>query len=200
MPHALPPLPYPPDALEPHLDRQTMEIHHGKHHQAYVNNLNKALEGAPELQGKPLEALLRDLNAVPAAVRTAVRNHGGGTWNHTFYWEGMGPGKGGEPAGKVGEALKAAFGGFATFKEKFSAAAAGHFGSGWAWLLRTKDGRLEIATSPNQDCPISEGHTPLLVIDLWEHAYYLQFQNRRPEFIGAWWNVVCWDAVAKRLG
>jgi Fe-Mn family superoxide dismutase len=199
MPHTLPPLPYPPDALEPHLDRQTMEIHHGKHHQAYVNNLNKALEGAPELQGKPLEALLRDLNAVPPAIRAAVRNHGGGTWNHAFYWEGMGPGKGGEPTGRVAEALTAVFGGCAAFKERLSAAAAGHFGSGWAWLIRTKDGRLEIVSSPNQDCPISEGHTPILVIDLWEHAYYLKYQNRRPEFIAAWWNVVSWDTVGRRL-
>jgi Fe-Mn family superoxide dismutase len=177
-----------------------MEIHHGKHHQAYVNNLNKALEGAPDLQGKTLEALLADLNQVPAALRTAVRNHGGGTWNHTFYWESLAPAKGGEPSGRVAEALKGAFGGFAPFQAKFTQAATGHFGSGWAWLVRTKDGRLEILTTPNQDCPLSEGHVPLLVIDLWEHAYYLKFQNRRPEFVAAWWNVVNWDAVAKRMG
>jgi Fe-Mn family superoxide dismutase len=200
MPHLLTPLPYALDALEPHLDRQTMEIHHGKHHQAYVNNLNKALEGAPDLQGKTLEALLADLNQVPAALRTAVRNHGGGTWNHTFYWESLAPAKGGEPSGRVAEALKGAFGGFAPFQAKFTQAATGHFGSGWAWLVRTKDGRLEILTTPNQDCPLSEGHVPLLVIDLWEHAYYLKFQNRRPEFVAAWWNVVNWDAVAKRMG
>jgi Fe-Mn family superoxide dismutase len=200
MPHTLPPLPYAPDALEPHLDRQTMEIHHGKHHQTYVTNLNKALESAPDLQGKPLEALLKDLNAVPEAIRTAVRNHGGGTWNHTFYWESLAPGKGGEPAGKTAEALKAAFGGFAPFKERFTQAATTHFGSGWAWLVRTKDGRLDVTCTANQECPLSAGQTPLLVIDLWEHAYYLKYQNRRPEFVAAWWNAVNWDAVAKRLG
>jgi Fe-Mn family superoxide dismutase len=200
MPHELPRLPYAFDALEPYLDRQTMEIHHGKHHQAYVNNLNKALENAPDLQGKSIEDLLRHLDQVPAATRAAVRNHGGGAWNHTFYWEGMGPGKGGAPDGRLAEAIKSAFGGFLPFKEKFSQAAASHFGSGWAWLILTPEGRYDIRSTPNQDCPISEGHTPILVLDLWEHAYYLKYQNRRPEFIAAWWNVVNWDAVEKRLG
>jgi Fe-Mn family superoxide dismutase len=200
MPHALPPLPYAYDALEPHLDRQTMEIHHGKHHQAYVNNLNKALEGAPDFQAITLEGLLRDLGRVPAAVRTAVRNHGGGTWNHTFYWESLGPRGGGEPAGRLAEALRDAFGGFAAFREKFTQVATSHVGSGWAWLLRTRDGRLDVASTPNQDCPISDGHTPLLVVDLWEHAYYLKYQNRRPDFVAAWWNVVNWEAVARRFG
>jgi len=200
MPHALPPLPYATDALEPYLDRQTMEIHHGKHHQAYVNNLNKALESAPSLQDRPLEALLKDLASVPADIRTAVRNHGGGTWNHTFYWESLAPGKGGEPSGKLAEALKSAFGGFAPFQSAFTQAATAHFGSGWAWLIRSKAGRLEVVSTPNQDCPISEGHAPLLVIDLWEHAYYLKYQNRRAEFVAAWWHVVNWDVVAARLG
>jgi superoxide dismutase, Fe-Mn family len=199
MAYVLPPLPYALDALEPHLDRQTMEIHHGKHHQVYVNNLNKALDSIPELQSRRLGDLLRDLNQVPASIRTAVRNHGGGTWNHTFYWESMAPGRGGEPAGMVADVLLGAFGGFTPFQAKFTQAAMGHFGSGWAWLVRTKEGRYEILSTPNQDCPISEGHTPILVIDLWEHAYYLKYQNRRTEFVAAWWNVVDWAAVARRM-
>jgi Fe-Mn family superoxide dismutase len=199
MPHELSKLPYAFDALEPYLDRQTMEIHYGKHHQAYVNNLNKALENAPDLQGKSLEELLRRLDRVPAATMAAVRNHGGGAWNHTFYWEGMGPRKGGAPNGRLAEAIKSTFGGFLPFKEKFSQVAASHFGSGLAWLILTSEGRYDLLSTPNQDCPISNGHTPILVLDLWEHAYYLKYQNRRPEFIAAWWNVVNWDAVEKRV-
>jgi len=198
--YTLSPLPYSFDALEPHIDARTMEIHYGKHHQAYVNNLNKALEGAPDLQSKTLEDLLRNLGGVPDALRAAVRNQGGGVWNHTFFWESMGPGKGGEPGGRVAEAISAAFGGFPQFREKFTQAAIGHFGSGWAWLVRNPDGKLEVRSTPNQDCPLSEGRTPLLGIDVWEHAYYLKYQNRRPDYVNAWWNVVDWDAVARRLG
>jgi Fe-Mn family superoxide dismutase len=200
MAYSLPPLPYAFDALEPFIDKQTMEIHYGKHHQAYVNNLNKALDSAPELQSKRLEELLRDLDGVPAPLRAAVRNQGGGVWNHTFFWESMGPGRGGEPSGKVAEALAGAFGSFPQFKEKFTQAATGHFGSGWAWLVRDAAGRIEIRSTPNQDGPLSEGRTPILAIDVWEHAYYLKYQNRRPDYVAAWWNVVDWDAVARRLG
>ena len=199
MPHALPPLPYPHDALEPYIDRQTMEIHHGKHHQAYVTNLNKALEGHPDLKGKSVEALLRGFCHVPKEIQAAVRNHGGGTWNHAFFWESMGPGKGGEPSGHAADVLKGAFGGFAPFKERFTQAATSHFGSGWAWLVLSKAGRLEVVSTPNQDSPLLEGHTPVLGLDVWEHAYYLKYQNRRPDYVNAWWNVVDWDAVGRRL-
>ncbi len=198
MPHELMKLPYALDALEPHLDRQTMEIHHGKHHQAYVNNLNKALESAPELAAKPLDELLRSISQVPEPVRPAVRNQGGGVWNHNFYWTGMRPGGGGAPSGRPAEALKGAFGGFEQFKEALTKAAVGHFGSGWGWLV-VNGGKLEVLSRPNQDCPLSEGMTPLLVVDVWEHAYYLKYQNRRADFVAAWWNVVNWDEVAKRL-
>lgn len=198
MAHELMKLPWGYDALEPHLDRQTMEIHHGKHHQTYVTNLNKALESAPDLASRPLDGLLSDLGKVPESIRTAVRNMGGGVWNHNFYWTGMKPGGGGQPSGKVGDAIKGAFGSFDAFKEALTKAAVGHFGSGWGWLVQNK-GKLEVLSRPNQDCPLSEGMTPLLVVDVWEHAYYLKYQNRRADFVGAWWNTVNWEEVAKRL-
>jgi Fe-Mn family superoxide dismutase len=199
MPFALPPLPYRKDVLEPHIDARTMEIHHDKHHQTYVNNLNAAIEKAPELEGKSLDDLMRQINTVPEAVRTAVRNNGGGHWNHSMFWEIMGPGKGGEPAGKVADAIKASFGDFAKFKEQFAAAAVGRFGSGWAWLVDGGSGKLSIMSTPNQDNPLMEGKKAILGLDVWEHAYYLKYQNRRPDYIAAWWNVVDWDSVTKRM-
>jgi Fe-Mn family superoxide dismutase len=195
---SLPPLPYPVDALEPSIDKTTMEIHHGKHHAAYVANLKKALAGHPDLLSKPVDELLRSLEKLPEAVRTAVRNQGGGHHNHSLFWPSMKPHGGGEPAGDLASALQSAFGGFEKFKTAFSEAAAKHFGSGWAWLL-DRQGRLEIASLPNQDSPLSSGATPLLGLDLWEHAYYLRYQNRRPDYIAAWWQVVNWDEVTKRL-
>jgi Fe-Mn family superoxide dismutase len=199
MPFTLPALPYALDALEPHIDAKTMEIHHGKHHNAYVTNLNAAVDKTPELAGKSLDDLMRGINTVPEAVRTAVRNNGGGHWNHSLFWELMAPGGGGEPSGKVGDAIKSAFGDFAKFKEQFGAAAAGRFGSGWVWLV-DDGGKLSITSTPNQDNPLMEGKKAILGLDVWEHAYYLKYQNRRPDYVGAWWNVVNWDAVAKRLG
>ena len=199
MAFSLPALPYAYDALEPHIDARTMEIHHTKHHQAYVNNLNAAIEKAPELQGKSLDELMRRINSAPDAVRAAVRNNGGGHWNHTMFWELMAPNKGGEPTGKLADAIKSAFGDFSKFKEQFAAAGAGRFGSGWAWLLND-GGKLSITSTPNQDNPLMDGKTAILGLDVWEHAYYLQYQNRRPDYIAAWWNVVNWDAVAKRFG
>ena len=200
MAHTLPPLPYPTNALEPHIDAQTMEIHHGKHHAAYVNNLNAALEKAPELANKSLDELLKNLNAVPEAVRTAVRNNGGGHWNHTLFWQSMTPNGGGAPSGKLAEAINAAFGDFETFKEQFNAAGAARFGSGWVWLVK-EGGKLAITSTPNQDNPIMDGKpAPLLGNDVWEHAYYLKYQNRRPDYLKAWWNVVNWAEVAKRFG
>lgn len=198
MPFTLPALPYANDALEPHIDARTMEIHHTKHHQAYVNNLNAAIEKAPELANKSLDDLMRGINSVPEAVRTAVRNNGGGHWNHSLFWQIMGPGKGGEPTGKLADAIKSAFGDFTKFKEQFSAAGAGRFGSGWAWLVND-GGKLSITSTPNQDNPLMEGKTAIMGIDVWEHAYYLKYQNRRPDYITAWWNVVNWDAVAQRF-
>ncbi|MGI8843481.1 MAG: superoxide dismutase [Gemmatimonadaceae bacterium] len=198
MSHTLPPLPYDYGALEPHVDARTMEIHHTKHHQGYVTNLNAALEKAPDLQNKSLEELLGGIDSVPEGIRTAVRNNGGGHWNHSMFWQIMGPGTGGEPTGKLAEAMKAAFGGFAQFKEKFAAAATGRFGSGWAWLL-AEGGKLSIESTPNQDNPVMQGKSPILGLDVWEHAYYLKYQNRRADYIGAWWNVVNWDEVAKRM-
>ena len=198
----LPPLPYDFSALEPHIDARTMEIHHGKHHQAYVNNLNAAIEKAPELQGKSLEELLKNVNSAPEAVRTAVRNNGGGHWNHSFFWQIMGPKAGGEPTGALGDAIKSSFGGFDKLKEQFAAAATGRFGSGWAWLVND-GGKLSITSTPNQDNPLMDGKSPnsvLLGLDVWEHAYYLKYQNRRPDYITAWWNVVNWGAVSKRFG
>lgn len=198
MAFTLPPLPYANDALEPHIDARTMEIHHTKHHQAYVNNLNAAIEKAPELADKSLDDLMRGINSVPEAVRTAVRNNGGGHWNHSLFWQLMGPGKGGEPTGKLADAITSAFGDFAKFKEQFAAAGAGRFGSGWAWLI-SDGGKLSITSTPNQDNPLMEGKHAILGLDVWEHAYYLKYQNRRPDYITAWWNVVDWDAVASRL-
>ena len=197
MAFTLPALPYAYDALEPHIDARTMEIHHTKHHQAYVNNLNAAIEKAPELQGKSLDDLMRGINSVPEAVRTAVRNNGGGHWNHSVFWELMGPNKGGEPTGGLADAIKQAFGDFGKFKEQFAAAATTRFGSGWAWLI-TDGGKLSITSTPNQDNPLMDGKRAILGLDVWEHAYYLKYQNRRPEYITAWWNVVSWDAVAAR--
>jgi superoxide dismutase, Fe-Mn family len=199
MAFSLPALPYAYDALEPHIDARTMEIHHTKHHQAYVNNLNAAIEKAPELQGKSLDDLMRGINSVPESVRTAVRNNGGGHWNHSMFWELMGANKGGEPTGKLADAIRSAFGDFSKFKEQFAAAGAGRFGSGWAWLL-TDGGKLSITSTPNQDNPLMDGKTAILGLDVWEHAYYLKYQNKRPDYIAAWWNVVNWDAVAKRFG
>jgi len=197
MAHSLPQLPYGFDALEPSIDAQTMQIHHGKHHQAYVNNLNAALEKAPDVQDKPLEELLSNLNAVPEAVRGAVRNNGGGHWNHSFFWQIMAPNAGGEPSGALAAAIDRVFGGFAKLKEQFNAAGVGRFGSGWAWLLRDGNG-LAITSSPNQDNPIMDGKKPILGLDVWEHAYYLKYQNRRPDYITAWWNVVNWAEVARQ--
>ncbi len=198
MAFTLPPLPYAHDALEPHIDKMTMEIHHGKHHQAYVTNLNKALESAPELAGKSLEELLaNNLAIVPDAIKTAVRNNGGGHWNHSLFWNLMGPNGGGAPLGDFASAVNAAFGSFDVFKEKFAAAGVGRFGSGWAWV--TKEGSsIAISSSPNQDTPIMEGKNVVLGLDVWEHAYYLKYQNRRPDYVDAFWNVVNWAEVARR--
>ena len=193
----LPKLPYAVDALEPYIDAQTMTIHHDKHHQAYVTNLNAAIEKHPELAGKSLEDLLSDLNAVPEDIRMAVRNHGGGTWNHNMFWEIMGPKMGGMPSAQLTKALEAAFGSFDAFKAEFEKAATTRFGSGWAWLVKKGDG-LAVVSTANQDNPLSDGSTPILGIDVWEHAYYLKYQNRRPEYISNWWNVVNWEAVAER--
>ena len=199
MPFTLPALPYAYDALEPHIDARTMEIHHTKHHQAYVNNLNAALEKAPQLEGKSLDDLMKSINSVPEAVRTAVRNNGGGHWNHSQFWEWMGPKRGGEPSGRLADAIRSSFGDFAKFKEQFAAAAAGRFGSGWAWLIDEGNGKLSITSTPNQDNPLMEGKKAILGLDVWEHAYYLKYQNKRPDYVAAWWNVVNWDAVAKKL-
>jgi Fe-Mn family superoxide dismutase len=197
MAHELPALPYPYDALEPHIDARTMEIHHTKHHQAYINNLNAALDKAPDLKTKSLEDLLRGIQQVPEAIRGAVRNHGGGHANHTLFWQIMKPKGGGQPKGPLGDALGKTFGSLDAFKEQFTGAAGGRFGSGWAWLV-AKDGKLTIESTANQDSPLMEGKTPLLGLDVWEHAYYLLYQNRRPDYIKAWWNVVNWDEVARR--
>lgn len=193
----LPQLPYPSNALEPHIDQQTMEIHHGKHHNAYVTNLNKALEGHPDLQNKSLEELLTSLETLPESIRTAVRNNGGGHWNHSLFWKLMSPNGGGEPTGELAAAINAAFGSFDAFKQQFTAAAMGRFGSGWAWLVAAPDGSLSITSTPNQDTPAMEGKKAILGLDVWEHAYYLKYQNRRADYIAAWWNVVNWDEVAR---
>jgi superoxide dismutase, Fe-Mn family len=200
MAFTLPALPYAFDALEPHIDAKTMEIHHDKHHQAYITNLNKALESAPDLASKSLEELLANNCAiVPEAIRTAVRNNGGGHYNHTLFWESMAPGAGGEPDGALRSAIDAAFGSFDDFKAKLKDAGVNRFGSGWSWLVHDGAG-LAVVSSANQDNPISEGQTPLLGVDVWEHAYYLKYQNRRPDYIDAWWNVVNWAKVAERFG
>src|SRR5687767_4991958 len=196
MAHELPPLPYPKDALEPHIDAQTMEIHHGKHHNAYVTNLNKAIAGKGDLEKKPIEELIRNLNAVPEDIRGAVRNNGGGHANHSMFWKIMGPNAGGKPSGKLADDINATFGSFDAFKEKFEAGGVGRFGSGWVWLV-VKNGKLEIMSTANQDNPIMEGIKPVLGCDVWEHAYYLKYQNRRPDYLKAWWNVVNWAEVAK---
>ncbi len=202
MAHELPPLPYPKEALEPHIDAMTMEIHHGRHHKAYVDNLNKALAGNPTLEAKSLEALISDLAAVPENIRAAVRNNGGGHWNHTFFWKIMAPQAGGAPTGELAAAIQSAFGSFEEFKARFEAAGLGRFGSGWAWLL-VHGGQLEIASTANQDNPLMgkaiagcEGQ-PILGVDVWEHAYYLKYQNRRADYLKAWWNVVNWSEVAR---
>jgi Fe-Mn family superoxide dismutase len=199
MSFTLPALPYAPDALEPSIDKTTMEIHHGKHHAAYVTNLNKALESAPDLAGKSIEELLANNCAiVPEGIRTAVRNNGGGHINHSMFWTIMGPGAGGAPVGPVAQAITGAFGGFDQFKEKLQAAGMGRFGSGWAWLIAS-GGKLEITSTANQDSPVMEGKHPILGVDVWEHAYYLKYQNRRADYLGAWWNVVNWPAVEARF-
>ena len=198
MPFTLPSLPYPSDALEPSVDKMTMEIHHGKHHNAYVTNLNKALESAPDLANKTVEELLAsNCAAVPESIRTAVRNNGGGHLNHSMFWTIMGPKAGGAPGGKLADAINSTFTSLDNFKEKFAAAAMGRFGSGWAWLV-SQGGKLDIISTANQDSPVMEGKVPVLGIDVWEHAYYLNYQNRRPDYLKAWWNVVNWDAVAAR--
>ena len=201
MPHTLPALPYDFAALEPHIDAQTMQIHHGKHHQAYVNNLNGALDKHPELHQKTLEDLLKNINTIPEDIRTVVRNNGGGHHNHSLFWTIMAPagkGGGGEPSGKLADAVTKALGGFAKLKEQMTAAATGRFGSGWAWLVAA-GGKLEVLSTPNQDSPVMDGKTPLLGLDVWEHAYYLKYQNRRPDYVAAWWNVVNWSEVGRRF-
>ena len=199
MAYELPPLPYPVDALEPHIDAKTMEIHHDKHHQAYITNANNALKDYPQLAAKPVEELIADLSAVPEAIRTTVRNNAGGHANHSFFWLILGPNAGGSPKGKLADAITSTFGSFDQFKEKFQAAGAGRFGSGWAWLVINKAGSLEITSTPNQDSPIMDGLKPLLGIDVWEHAYYLKYQNRRPDYLKAVWNVTNWDAVGEHF-
>jgi superoxide dismutase, Fe-Mn family len=199
MSHSLPPLHYDVAALEPHIDAQTMTIHHDKHHAAYVNNLNAAIEKHPELTGKSAEDLIRHLSTVPEAIRTAVRNNAGGHVNHTMFWEIMGPGKGGAPTGHIGEAITSTFGGFDAFKEQMNKGGVGRFGSGWVWLVES-GGKLTIESTANQDNPMMDGKKPIFGIDVWEHAYYLKYQNRRPDYLAAWWNTIDWAAVNKRLG
>src|SRR5688500_4068390 len=199
MAHELAPLPYAFDALEPHIDAKTMEIHHGKHHAAYVNNLNAALEKHPELAGKSAEDLIKDLNAIPEAIRTAVRNNGGGHVNHTMFWQIMGPNCGGAPTGKIGDAINSAFGSFDVFKDMIQKAGTTRFGSGWAWLVEA-NGKLAVESTANQDNPIMEGKRAIMGVDVWEHAYYLKYQNRRPDYLAAWWNTVNWSAVSSLMG
>ncbi|MDA1521829.1 superoxide dismutase [Mn] [Bacillus cereus] len=195
--HELPNLPYTYDALEPHFDKETMNIHHTKHHNTYITNLNAALEGHAELADKSVEELVANLNEVPEAIRTAVRNNGGGHANHTFFWTILSPNGGGQPVGELATAIEAKFGSFDAFKEEFAKAGATRFGSGWAWLV-VNNGELEVTSTPNQDSPLTEGKTPVIGLDVWEHAYYLNYQNRRPDYIGAFWNVVDWNAAEKR--
>ncbi len=199
MAHELPALPYGYNALEPYIDERTMQIHHDLHHGGYVKKLNAALEGHSGLQSKSIEDLLRDLSAIPESIRTAVRNNGGGHLNHSIFWPSMSANGGGEPSGALANAINSAFGSFDQFKEQFSNAAGTRFGSGWAWLVKNSDGALAVTSTPNQDNPVSNGQTPLLGLDVWEHAYYLKYQNRRPEYIKNWWNVVNWDAVVARF-
>lgn len=193
----LAPLPYPANALEPHIDARTMEIHHGKHHAAYVTNLNNALKEHADLQSKPIEELLQGLEKLPEGIRAPVRNNGGGHWNHTFFWKLMTPGGKNAPAGDLAKAMDTAFGNFDEFRTNFKAAATGRFGSGWAWLVAAKDGTVSIMSTPNQDNPLMEGKYAILGLDVWEHAYYLNYQNRRPDYVDGWWNVVNWDEVSK---
>lgn len=195
----LPPLPYPYEALEPHIDAATMRFHHDKHHAAYVKNLNAALDKHPELKNKSVEQLLRDLNSVPEDIRTTVRNNGGGHVNHSMFWRIMKPKGGGEPTGAIASGIKQNFGSFAAFKKQFNEAGGARFGSGWVWLIRTQDGKLAITTTPNQDSPLSEGNYPIMGNDVWEHAYYLKYQNRRADYLDAWWNVLNWDEINQRL-
>jgi superoxide dismutase, Fe-Mn family len=203
--YTLPPLPYDNGALEPHIDAKTMEIHHTKHHQAYINNLNAALKEHPGHQGKPIEQLIANLSALPKEIQTAVRNNGGGHANHSLFWQIMKPQGGGEPTGDLAKAITSDLSGFASFKEAFSKAGATRFGSGWAWLVKGKDGKLAVISTPNQDSPLmdvvdaGQKGTPLLGLDVWEHAYYLKYQNRRPDYITAWWNTVNWEEVARRF-
>jgi len=199
MPFELPPLPYAYDALEPHIDKETMTIHHDKHHAAYVNNLNAALEGKGDLAGKSIEELVSGINSVPEDIRTPVRNNAGGHINHTMFWEIMTPGGAKEPTGELADGIKSAFGNFEDFKKQFNEAGVKRFGSGWAWLIKSKDGKLQITSTPNQDNPLMDGNQPILGNDVWEHAYYLKYQNKRPDYLGAWWNVVNWDKVAERF-
>lgn len=199
MPFTLPDLPYADDALEPHIDRMTMEIHRTKHHNTYVTNLNKALESAPDVAKLTLEQLLaNNCAAVPESIRTAVRNNGGGHYNHSMFWKIMGPNGGGQPAGNLAQAINSTFGGFAQFREKLAAAAAARFGSGWAWLVLS-DGNLDVISTANQDCPVMEGRFPVIGVDVWEHAYYLKYQNRRPDYVTAWWNIVNWTEAERRF-
>jgi Fe-Mn family superoxide dismutase len=197
MAYELPPLPYPKDALEPNIDAQTMEIHHDKHHAAYVTNLNKAIAGKGDLEKKSIEDLISNMNAVPEDIRTAVRNNGGGHANHTFFWRIMGPKAGGAPTGKLAEDINSTFGSFDAFKEKFEAAGLARFGSGWAWLIVNKSGKLEVVSTPNQDNPLMEGNKPVLGCDVWEHAYYLKYQNKRGDYLKSWWNTINWSEVNK---
>jgi Fe-Mn family superoxide dismutase len=198
MAHTLPPLPYPTDALEPHIDKMTMEIHHGKHHNAYVTNLNAALDKHPELQSKSVEDLLKSINTVPEDIRTAVRNNGGGHANHSMFWQVMGPNPGGAPSGAIADAINGSFGGFDKFKEEVKKAGASRFGSGWAWVI-DQGGKLAVESTANQDSPLMEGKKVVFGVDVWEHAYYLKYQNRRPDYLDAWWNVVNWNEINKRL-
>ena len=195
----VPALPYSFDALEPHIDARTMEIHHDKHHATYVTNLNTAIEKHPELGGKSVEDLVKDLSAVPEDIRTAVRNNGGGHLNHSIFWASMKSNGGGEPSGKLADAIGSAFGDFASFQDQLGKAAVGQFGSGWGWLYKDASGKLALKGYPNQDNPLMDGHTPVLGVDVWEHAYYLKYQNKRADYVSAWWNVIDWDAVAKRF-
>ena len=199
MAYEVPPLPYAYNALEPHIDEQTMHLHHDKHHAAYVTKLNGAVEKHPDLQKKSPEELIRNISSLPEDIRGVVRNNGGGHVNHTMFWQIMGPNKGGAPSGAIADAINKAFGGFDAFKEKFEAAGVNQFGSGWAWLVRTKSGEFQVKSTPNQDNPMMNGEFPVFGNDVWEHAYYLKYQNRRPDYLKAWWNVVNWDEINKRL-
>lgn len=197
--YKLPGLKYPYDALEPYIDARTMEIHYSKHHQAYIDKVNKALEGHPDLAEKSIEALISDLDAVPDDIKTAVRNNGGGHANHSLFWSVIGPDKGGKPDGKLADAIDRDFGSFDSFMERFADAAATRFGSGWAWLVKDNAGKLQVLSTPNQDSPLMDGKLPLLGLDVWEHAYYLKYQNRRPEYIAAFWNIVDWEQVTRNF-